>query len=75
MPAPFPPGDTTWRRHRTHSPWREFRFALNQVRRAIEPAFSLARTIDEWNDISKALSEPPRQRTLQRALHYDLSTS
>ena len=75
MPAPFPPGDTTRRRRRTHSPWREFRFALNQVRRAIEPAFSLARTIDEWNDISKALSEPPRQRWLQRTVWFNPQTS
>ena len=70
-PAPFPPGDTTWRRRRPHSPWREFRFVLNQVRRAIEPPLGLTRTIDEWNDISKALSEPPRRRRLQRAFHFN----
>ncbi len=70
-PAPFPPGDTTWRRRRPHSPWREFRFVLNQIRRAIEPAFGLARTIDEWNDIAKALSEPPRRRRPQRATHFN----
>ena len=70
-PAPFPPGDTTWRRRRPHSPWREFRFVLNQVRRAIEPAFSLARTIGEWNDIAKDLAEPPRRRRPQRASHFN----
>ena len=71
MPAPFPPGDTTWRRRRPHSPWREFRFVHNQIRRAIEPAFGLARTIDEWNDIAKALSEPPRRRRPQWASYFD----
>ena len=70
-PVPFPPGDTTWRRRRPHSPWREFRFVLNQVRRAIEPPLGLTRTINEWNDISKALSEPPRRRRLQRAFHFN----
>ena len=40
---------------------------LNQVVRAIEPHLSLAQVIDEWNQISKSLSEPPRQRLPQIA--------
>ena len=32
--GPFPPGDTTSRPDRTPSPWRDFKFALNQVTRA-----------------------------------------
>ena len=40
---------------------------LNQVVRAIEPHLSLAEVIDEWNQISKSLSEPPRRRLPQIA--------
>ena len=46
---------------------RDFRFMLNQVVRAIEPHLSLAEVIDEWNQISKSLSEPPRRRLPQIA--------
>ena len=38
---------------------------LNQVARAIEPHLPLAQVIDEWNQFSRSLSEPPRQRPLQ----------
>ena len=38
---------------------------LNQVARAIEPNLPLAQVIDEWNQISKSLSEPPRRRLPQ----------
>ena len=71
-PAPFPPGDTSWRRRRPHSPWREFRFVLNEVQSAIEPPFGLARTIDGWNDIAKHLAEPPRRRRPQRDIYSNL---
>ena len=54
-----------WRQDRTHSPWRDFKFALNQVTRAIEPAFSLGRMIEQWNEISASLAEPPRERANQ----------
>ena len=47
MRSRFPPGDLTWRKDRTRSPWRDFKFALNQVTRAIEPEFSLQRMIEE----------------------------
>ena len=70
-PAPFPPGDTSWRARRPHSPSREFRFALNEVQRAIEPPFGLARTIEQWNHIAKALAEPPRRRKPQRDPYYN----
>ena len=65
MPRRFPPGDTTWRRWRPHSAWRDFRFVLNQITRAIEPAMPLARMISEWNEISRSLAEPPRRRLSQ----------
>ncbi len=42
MHALFPPGDTTWKNSKPHSAWREFKFALNQVVRAIEPTIPLA---------------------------------
>ncbi|MCY4548040.1 MAG: hypothetical protein OXC28_06715, partial [Defluviicoccus sp.] len=66
------PGDTSWRRRRPHSPWREFRFVLNEVQSAIEPPFGLARTIDGWNDIAKHLAEPPRRRRPQRDIYSNL---
>ena len=47
MRSRFPPGGLTWRKDRTRSPWRDFKFALNQVTRAIEPEFSLQRMIEE----------------------------
>ena len=39
----------------------------DQATRAIEPRLPLERTISEWNRISEALAEPPRQRALQIA--------
>ena len=59
------PWDTTWRQRRPHSPWRDFRFALNQVTRSIEPALSLEQMIEEWNEISQSLAEIPRTRSNQ----------
>lgn len=47
----FPPGDTTWKKSRTKSHWREFDFMFNQVKRAIEPALSLYVVIDRWRDL------------------------
>ena len=40
---------------------------FNQVVRAIEPHLSLAEVIDQWNQISKSLSEPSRRRLPQIA--------
>ena len=45
-------------------------FMLNQVGRAIEPQLPLAQVIDEWNQISKSLSEPPRRRLPQIAERF-----
>jgi hypothetical protein len=36
-----------------------------QVRKAIEPEYSLAETLSEWHLISKLLSESHRNRNLQ----------
>ena len=43
---------------------------LNQVVRAIEPHLSLAEVIDQWNQISKSLSEPSRRRPTQIAERF-----
>ena len=52
-------------RPRPRSAWREFKFVLNQVSRAIEPLMPLARIFGEWNDISTTLAEPTRRRLPQ----------
>ena len=70
MRSRFPPGDLTWRKDRTRSPWSDFKFALNQVTRAIEPEFSLQRMIEEWHQISQSLAEPPRRRSNQVDSHF-----
>jgi hypothetical protein len=44
---------------------------LHQIQRAIEPALPLADVIDDWNEISKALAEPPRQRQLQLTEYFE----
>jgi len=44
---------------------------FTQVRRAIEPEFSLAETLSEWDLISDLLSESRRDRKLQ--LSNDIS--
>ncbi len=46
----FPPGDILWRR----SEWSDFKFAQNQVLRAIEPCYSLNDMIENWATISKS---------------------
>ena len=64
------PGDTMSRPDRTPSPWRDFKFALNQVTRAIEPAYSLRRMVAEWHEISASLAEPPRRRSNHVDSHF-----
>ena len=41
------PWDTGWRRRRPPSAWRDFRFMLHQVTRAIEPSLALCRTLSD----------------------------
>ena len=54
------------------SRWREFRFAANQVARAIEPPLGLDEMIGAWGEISRALSEPPRRRTPQIERYFGM---
>ena len=67
------PGDTSWRRQRPPSAWRDFRFVLGQVTRTIEPALPLARMVHQWHAISRALAEPPRRRLSQLSGYFDLA--
>ena len=60
----------TWRRYRPHSAWREFKFMLHQVARAIDPCLPLTQVMVEWSDISRALAEPPRRRLSQLSEHF-----
>ena len=55
---------------RPHSPWRDFKFVLNQVTRTIAPALPLARLINEWHDLSRSLAEPPRRRLSQLSEYF-----
>ena len=64
-PSPFPPGDTSWRRRRPQSIWREFEFALSEVAAAIRPVSALSDMVQDWAEISRALAEPPRRRMPQ----------
>jgi hypothetical protein len=58
---------------RRRSPWREFTFAFRQVVEAIQPRFSLAETITNWNQIVSGLAEPPRKRKLQEEIYRKTS--
>ena len=55
---------------RPRSAWRDFKFVLNQVTRAIEPPLSLACMISDWRTISAALAEPPRRRQSQLSAYF-----
>ena len=70
MPLPFPPGDTSWKNTQPQSVWREFNFAYNQVKRAIEPHLALEDMITGWNDIAKLLAEAPRNRKPQFSRYF-----
>ena len=59
----------TWDSRRPKSAWREFSFAWNEVRRAIDPGVGLTKTIADWENISKELREAPRKRRPQLARH------
>jgi len=64
------PGDTNWKRRRPRSRWREFAFAFNQVKRAIEPPLPLAGMFSHWTEISKTLAETERCRKPQLTQYY-----
>jgi hypothetical protein len=63
--AIFPPGDTHSPRHKIHSRWREFSFALHQLRQAIDPPLALAATMANWNTLAADLAESSRKRVPQ----------
>lgn len=65
MRVPFRPGGATFRAGPVPSSWREFKFALDQVRRTIEPALHLREILDDRAEISCGLSKPTRRRRPQ----------
>jgi len=69
----FPLGIYLGKNNQPQSAWREFNFAYNQVKRAIEPRLPLEDMISGWNDIAKLLSERPRKRSSQisRFFYYE----
>ena len=71
----FPPGDISWKNTQPQSSWREFNFAFNQVKRAIEPHLPLEDMISNWNDIAKLLAERPRTRKCQLSKHFIYQTN
>ncbi len=58
---------------RQTSAWREFKFGLRQVRRAIMPDFSLRAMFAQWSTICHDMAESPRLRKLQREKHTESS--
>ena len=44
---------------------------FHQVQRAIEPASSLSETLEDWNEIAKALAENPRERINQTEQYFE----
>ena len=75
MQVLFPPGDTSWKNTKVRSVWREFKFALNQVCKAIEPEFALEDMLTQWNEISEGLAESPRKRKAQLSKFFEYKTS
>jgi len=71
----FPPGDISWKNHKNQSVWREFNFAYNQVKRAIEPSFKLEDMISGWNDISNSLAECGRKRKCQLNNYFAMGSA
>lgn len=59
-----------WKQTQPHSAWRDFKFVLNQVVRAIEPTLPLAQVLGQWNEISESLAERPRQRLSQLTRYF-----
>jgi hypothetical protein len=57
----------------THSPWREFEFALHEVQQTIAPDLGLTFVLPHWNEIAAALAEHHRQRVPQLAAYQSLS--
>ena len=66
----FPPGDISWKNNKPQSAWREFNFAYNQIKRAIEPQLPLEEMIERWNSISKLLAECSRKRNSQLSNYF-----
>jgi hypothetical protein len=52
-----------YRGSRSH--WREFGYAFQQVKHAIEPTLSLRSMLKNWKVVVRGLAESPRKRITQ----------
>jgi len=59
----FPPGDIASRERRSR--WRETEFMYHEICAVLLPPVSLTRTLSQWNDIVRLLSESKRSRPRQ----------
>ena len=66
----FPPGDTSWKKTRPQSAWREFGFVYSQIKRTIAPHLPMEEMIARWTEISSLLSEPKRKRNNQLSKYF-----
>lgn len=55
-----PTENSAWRHRRRHGSWREFRFMLTEVSRAIEPRLRLIEKISKSNEVSEEIADRPR---------------
>ena len=68
---PFPRLRERELRAKIPSRWREFSFALHQLRQCIDPCLPLAATLANWNTLAADLSEPSRKRAPQVARFFE----
>lgn len=59
----FPPGDTRLKKRRSR--WREIEFMYHEICGALLPSADLTRTLLQWSEIARLLSESKRERIRQ----------
>jgi len=69
----IPPGDAGCGKPRSNRAWRQFSFAVNQLKAAIEPKLDLRSVINRWNQIGWDWSERCRNREPQIKVFSSLS--
>ena len=77
MATSFPPGDISLININDdllrRSLWREFSLAFHLIKQAINPKLPLYDCVIQWKNISKMLSERPRNRKKQIETLYLLN--
>ena len=77
MVTSFPPGDifpaVINEDLLPRSLWREFSLAFHLIKQAVNPRLSLYDCVIQWKDISRRLSERPRNRKNQVETLYLLN--